>query len=146
MAKKLTRLDGNILALDPGKTTGWALFSNKGVLVNSGEIPDDFVMNWIEAIEPTIIVIEDFKINPAKRQGGSDVPAAQVIGAVKAYCKWQRAKLVLQSNTIKPIAYKWAGLRTKSHAHDAVAHGWYYCQRSGIRKSRLLDESSEWPK
>lgn len=140
MTNKLLDADTNILALDPGKTTGWALFSNKGILVNSGEIPNHFVTEWLDSIEPGIVVVEDYRNMPWKKQGGSNMPASQVIGMVKEYCRWRQIKVVLQQNTVKPIAYRWAGLKKKSHENDAIAHGWYYCQKSGIRKSRLLDE------
>jgi len=127
------------LALDPGWHTGWALFDANGEKIQSGLfLGIDMFEDFLDHLGPSHIIYEDYIHRPWTPQGGSKHHAAQVIGACKAWAKRNGCKTTEQPNTVKPIAYKWAGLKKKSHENDAIAHGIYYLQKNGIRKSRLI--------
>ena len=133
----------NVLALDPGTTTGYALFKGEdGELFGSGVMGKDTVIPWIDAVKPGLIIYEAYRNRPYVKQGGSDMPASQVIGKIKEWCRANNVHYVEQDPSVLPIALKWAGIKQpKGHLSDensAIAHGVYYLQKHGIRKSRLL--------
>lgn len=83
----------NILALDPGSTTGWASFDGEfeqGVISLPGkEMWADKDVGELEVsiLWADVVVVEDFWLRPdlAGVQSGSHMDAAQVIGWVKGY-------------------------------------------------------------
>lgn len=92
-----------------------------------------------------VIIVEDYVVRPHVSHGGSRVEAIQVIGMVKEFCRKNDIQMVLQPPRIKKVGYAWAQLKKPSrhnqtHHTDAIAHGVYYLQKNGIRKS-VLDES-----
>jgi hypothetical protein len=136
-----------LLALDPGKTTGWAIFDAKGRMVDMGQAN----MKQIEDLDDKIkelklshIVYEDFKLfrHRATRQVGSRFEASQVIGKAETWAYKNDCEIVKQDPNIKSIAQKWSQVvppsdHTKSHEIDAYNHGYYYLVKRGLRKSRL---------
>jgi len=128
------------LALDPGGTTGYASFNEDGNLEDMGEVFDrDSLRELLGNTGPSLVICEDWKTNPHIRFGNDKMETVRVIGQIEEWCSVNNVSLVLQPNTIKPIAYRWAGKKQSrnkalSHRLDAYVHGVYYLQRNGIRK------------
>lgn len=139
MPKSLsTSLDSSpkrVLAIDPGKATGWAIFENclprdYGTCRGMEEFQD-----WLVELKPKpdVIVVENFKLFKwkAMQQSGSDMPASQVLGMVKMYAKSNNIPVVEQSSQILPIAQIWSKMKMpsnhdNSHHISAYNHAVYY--------------------
>lgn len=140
------------LAVDPGETTGWALFSPDGSLEGMGQIKGlDAFYRWLADECPSVdyVICEDFIVNPRKKFGGSRMIASQVIGVVRAHCLQNSIRLVLQANRYLKIGYAYAAARqptthADSHQWDAFAHGVYYLVKHRIRKPMM--NSKQMPK
>lgn len=128
-----------LLAIDPGLHLGWALFENghsTGLGTVEGAIA---IYNWIAQQTPSVFIIEDYKIRPAKVNRGWDhrwdsIFPAKVIGAIEFHANAYNIPVILQQPAIKPVAARRAGLidyDTKAkgkgvHQLDAYLHGMYY--------------------
>lgn len=124
-----------ILAIDPGKHTGWARFVD-GINTEFGVLHDEAeIWPWLAVQVPNIFVVEDYKIRD-ETQGGfnhqfQSVFPAQVIGAIRFYAFVRGIPVVLQQPTIKRVA---SGMLTgkpykkQSNRHwwDAHLHGGYF--------------------
>jgi hypothetical protein len=141
------------LSIDPGeKTTGWAAFDSQGQELSFGDIgggPERF-MDWLESLvpKPSEIIYENYRVSPTINHGFSKVVTIQLIGMIKRYAHTNKILLHEQPNTVLKIGLKYAGFyslyygadgKQKKHVDDKVsayAHGIYFLQRRGIRKSR----------
>ena len=77
----------SLLCLDPGETTGWALFRN-GVLTGSGQfrVTSPAVFDRIfTKFKPTQLVVENYRIYPwrSKQHEWSEVPTLRYIGMIQ---------------------------------------------------------------
>jgi hypothetical protein len=131
----------HILAIDPGKHTGYALFVD-GIMKEFGTLHDEAeIYPWLVSQKPDLFVVEDYKIRD-ERHGGFDhqfqsVFPAQVIGAVRFYALIRTIPVVMQQPMIKNAAcpmltgkpYK---KQSNKHHWDAFLHGGYY-----IKKNKL---------
>lgn len=143
------------LAIDPGeKRTGWASFNEAGEETGLGTIlggPDGF-MDWIEGLPdpPQEIIFEGYAVNPTINHGFSKVVTVQLIGMIKRYAKQRKIPIHEQRNTVLSIGLRYIGMyavynppgKSKKHVDDqisALAHGVYYLQKNGIRKSRVAE-------
>lgn len=129
------------LALDPGKTTGWATFDESGVGITMGQASITELIKLMDDTSARVIITEDYHLFPwkAKEQIWSKLDTVRLIGMIQYWCYKTNRQLILQDPNIKSIAYMWAGLqRAKSHKdsheRDAYVHGVYYLQRQGIRR------------
>ncbi len=141
-----------IAAIDPGKTTGFALWDERpGTLNEYGEVgktPE--LLAILGRFKPDVLVVEAYRLYPwrAKEQLWGDMPSPQVIGALKAWAELNKVRYVEQSASIKRImsddVLKRAGywFRGKEHARDAARHLLYYLWRNGHeeRISKLMLE------
>lgn len=143
------------LAIDPGKTTGYAFFDINGKPVKKGQIKgvEDFA-DWFMDLDPrpTVIIYEDFILfkNKALEQTGSNMEASQVIGIIRSMARRWGVELHKQPASVLPIAQKWAGItikemgsHDKTHWVSAYCHGWYWLQKNKVIESRLLTELRE---
>ena len=156
-----------ILAIDPGKTTGWArypLYPDARVLPLVGEwcsAPDltgqlcTIAAELLKFPAPyylRVVVVEDFRLHPWKAAAlsWSDMPAPQVIGYVKVLCATQNvsplvmqqpsAKAAVPNALLKRLGW-YACTRGKPHARDALRHLVYYImKRSPTEFVKLLDQ------
>lgn len=135
-------LVGLVLTLDPGETTGWALF-DRGQLVECGQwrtLNPSTLANDIAAISAARgpldrIVYEEYRVrgNKFKEHVGSEVITIQHIGAIKVVAAELNIPLVKQTaGMAKGFATdaklrRWGlyqpGLR---HANDSIRHGCYW--------------------
>lgn len=143
------------LAIDPGKTTGWAGFDERGNLIGCGKVTGhDAFLDWLEEQAFKTMVLENYKVG---RSGGSqfthsfgDVPTLQIIGAIKRIAKKQSAKVIEQSPNEMYIGLRYLGLWSKYRAggkklhvpddQSALAHGVYYLVKHKIRQHRLAQQ------
>lgn len=129
-----------VLAMDPGGTTGWALFEDNKV-VRFGNTPQDNFYEWLNSVQanlaPDYIVVEDYLIRPEKLTGSSYThvwssgQTIRFIGAVVFYGVQTKIPVTLQQPAIKPVAAKLTGIpfkRGKKGVHhlDAMLHGGYF--------------------
>jgi hypothetical protein len=130
-----------ILSLDPGGTTGWAVFEveedTEPVLVDYGQIPGSLggFLNWIhdtDGLSVHRVVCESFTL----REGvyGADLSPVYIIGALEAliYNVADKDFITYQEPKIKPLCnndrLKDMGFFKKGqqHANDAIRHGLIY--------------------
>lgn len=135
-----------ILAVDPGKTVGWARWTNEGAFVGKYEGSVEYFYTILTLlvdrdVEPNTFVVENYRLDPNIPQGGSLMEASQVIGAVSFVSNYLDASLVLQPNSILPMAQKWTGVTVPRHgiknhdANSAYNHGMYFMIKQGIIKN-----------
>lgn len=128
------------LALDPGGTTGYAVFNETGDLEGIGEVFNrDELRDLLNDTKPTLVICEDWKTNPNISFGNNRMETVRIIGQIEEWCSTHNTIIVLQPNTIKSIGYRWAGKsksknKALSHRLDAYVHGVYYLQKNGIRR------------
>jgi hypothetical protein len=140
-------LVGHVLCLDPGETTGWALFE-KGLLRECGQwqtsqpaILADEISNLNARhfahgkANLDLIVYEEYRVrgNKFKEHVGSEVVTIQHIGAIKVVASELDIPLVKQTAgmakgfAIDSKLRRWGLYQTgQRHANDAIRHGCYY--------------------
>lgn len=132
--------DWNLLALDPGETTGWAQFMG-GNLIAHGflgtgtfeqAVPE--VTKLIDTKKPDHIRIEDYKVYPwlTQQHTFSSLHTPQLIGAIETLAVQrgirtsremaQRPKNFCTDDKLK----MWGMYVTNKHARDAIRHGCFY--------------------
>ena len=144
------------LSYDPGRTTGWARFSDTGDALGYGQVSMDELLAHVESMielhndDPIkVVIVEDFVLfgHKAKQQTGSRMEASQAIGILRTLADRTGAKFFLQPSNIKSLAEKWTQLSAKGKVHskthwiDAFNHGAYYLIKQGIRKTELDREN-----
>ena len=145
--------EGIYLSFDPGKTTGWAMFTPEGDGISFGQLTIEELIDkcreW-EHAKIIAVIYEDFIIfkHKAQKQAGSRVEAAQAIGIIKGLAQHTGAELIRQGSDIKPMAQKWTQLKpvgrhADNHWVDAFNHGAFYLIKQGIRKTYLEAQSEQ---
>jgi hypothetical protein len=140
-----------LAVVDPGKTSGWVIASGFLQEVRCGETSKVAVlMHRLDEWQPEVLIAEAFRLYPwrAKEQFWGNMPAAEVVGAVKAWCEAASVRYVEQCAACRGIisdfalrrAGLWAPTIGKPHARDAARHLLYYYWRNGYESevSRLL--------
>lgn len=143
----------NIIAIDPGIETGYAIGSvddNKLTLVKHGWSPwKAFVLAFHERMmeDPYDVVVYEswlLQASKAKQMIGSDMQSSQAIGAIHlstwlAMRAGHKVKLVTQHPAHKTPANAWIqklGLYLPTseveHNRDGIRHLYYYCIKEGI--------------
>ena len=142
------------LALDPGESTGYAMFKSDGDVEDFGTLKGrPALYEFLEHIVPStvkVVVIEDYTLYPwkGKEQSWSKLDTVRYIGAIEFWAHKRLTQVVFQPPNIKSIAYMWAGIKVpKNHDHshqtDAYVHGVYYLQKQGIRKPQQARRDNE---
>lgn len=131
------------LAIDPGVTTGYASFDEKGNFVIGGQIVDflifgDLLERFLEEKEVVRVLYETYKIFPHVAQGGSEVEAAQCIGVIKWICRKHSVPISGVEPRHRRIGYRWANLRepsnhSKSHGIAARGIGEFWLRHNGVK-------------
>jgi hypothetical protein len=125
-----------LLAIDPGKTVGAAVWS-EGRLVEHGQCDSFAFLTWMEAIVPLYagwdlqVVCERYKLGPRSLKTGSDFEwATDVIGTVRYWCRKYDVSLIMQdpakaksfSTDDKLRRHLWYLPTPGGHANDAARH------------------------
>lgn len=133
--------DWAYLALDPGETTGWAAFDDKGEVLKMGQFTQAEQNKWLDKhIQATLkeVIIEEYRNYKGGTFRGQKNQTSKNIGAIEMICELRGVPYVTQPANIKKIGYKFAGLGAAptnhaiSHQYDAVAHGTYRLRITGI--------------
>lgn len=141
------------LAIDPGNTSGYAEFNERGELDRFGHLKDDTagMGDYLESITdlPEIVIVEDYRVlgQKLKAHTGSRVVTIKVIGVIDGWARRHGIKVVLQPANIKLIAEKWSGHKppsdhSQSHKFDALNHGIYYLVKHNVVQPIIVKESS----
>lgn len=122
-----------ILVVDPGDTTGFAMFQDNGELFEKGQA--DF-SKFLEVLYNSIcsrIIVEDYRLRAGKQaqQTGSRFQAVQVIGALKYHAFLHDVQFELASVQAKTLGSMYSGVKPpsdhkKSHEIDAYNIGIYW--------------------
>lgn len=134
------------LAIDPGVTSGWALFRQKTLVqygVVEGAVKD--VWLFLEGKTPSLVVMESFRLYPhaAANKIFSSFPEIETIGVIRLWVALHGAVLVEQSASQAKQAYSDAVIRqyvkglnlpypTSPHMRDAIRHGLYNAFRGRV--------------
>ena len=135
------------LAIDPGKTTGYAYFDEEGKLLMSGKVTgEDTFLDQLELLVPNIkvIIMEAYRNRPGKanvHNNWSKNETSQHIGAIKRIARKAGIEVVEQEpSPCLAIGLKFIGMGEKyagKHVPDdisAQAHGTYYLRQKKILK------------
>jgi hypothetical protein len=142
-----------LLAFDPGKRTGIAIFD-----FHTGELNSKFVCGYdelttfVNCLSGNIaaIVVEDYIIRPGVgNRGHARGEAMRVIGQLEAASYRLSCRLVKQRPEVRLIAAKWSGTKVpKGHMPDdmsAELHGIYYLRQQGKYTTVLERERANLP-
>lgn len=129
-----------LLCLDPGHTTGWAVFEN-GLLTASGQAATmdkgwSEIDNLFNDVQPTMVIYENYRVYAHKleRHSNSEVYTLRLIGVIEYLCDVKfgipqynqmahQAKGFVTDEKLK----KWGFYkRAEKHARDAMRHGCYF--------------------
>lgn len=134
------------IAIDPGETSGFAMFDEVGELLKIGQYRQSEQSQWLsENIQPTLmgVICEDYKNHSWKKQKNwSRNQTSKNIGAIEIICDLRQVPYYLQANTVKAIGYKYMGIEPPSnhsisHQYDAAAHGTFWLRTKGILKPTI---------
>ncbi len=128
-----------LLALDPGGTTGWAVFDGT-VLEDAGQQKLDGLglQGLVHRVRPDVIVLENYRIYRQKAMShiGSEVLPARLIGALELIAESRHIPLHLQmAGPVKAVVTDdklraWVKahkqIQAGPHARDAIRHGLYF--------------------
>ena len=123
-----------VLGLDPGNTTGWALFKGSE-LVDCGQLPLPKTASIIDLLYSfdtlNQLVVEEYRIYPnrAKQHIGQDLFTPRIIGAIEAFSHISNIPMHTQpaslgkshftDQRLKALHLYRKGMR---HANDAIRH------------------------
>jgi hypothetical protein len=133
-----------ILALDPGKTTGWACITVTDKIIHLGQFGNCKDMELVELVpyieDADVVVYESFYVRPDMAMSGkfnwSEMPALKVIGSLMTLCKLhQKSTVVKQQPSQRVPGYAFAGMNYKQkakgkHWQDALAHACFYAVKN----------------
>ena len=127
-----------LLALDPGETTGWAVFLD-GRLTSSGEIKYESenqvlldIYELMKADRNDYVVAEDYRIYAHKKDSHTwdALFTPKLLGAIQLICALEETPLILQMASTgkgfcKDHKLKIWGMYQEGqrHARDAIRHG-----------------------
>lgn len=132
------------MAIDPGDTTGWATFDEKGNGTGFGQVTTKNakdIHKFLDEHSPEVIILEDYELFPWKTQqmAFNTVQTVRRIGNIESWAMLNEVPIHLQKPNVKTIGYMWAGIQkpknhAQSHGPDAYVHGVHFLQKAGIRK------------
>lgn len=148
-----------LLSLDPGETTGYAIFDT-GALKMVGQLDTADIGKSVEQIsylintwKPAVVVYEDYKVYGWKADAHSwaSLHTPQLIGCILTVCTMlskpthsqmaQQAKGFCTDDKLKDWDMYPKGLK---HARDAIRHGCYYMLFNHHKVAhKLLPESPQ---
>jgi hypothetical protein len=137
-----------ILVVDPGDTTGFALFHSNGVFVAKDQAKFDEMLGMLRDLKHIKhIVVEDYRLRAGKQaqQTGSRFQAVQVIGALKYHAFLHDVQFELATVQAKTLGSMYSGIKPPSnhklsHEIDAYNIGIYWLVANNIIEPPTLKE------
>jgi len=145
--------EGLLLSLDPGHTTGWAVFENYklvacGQIIAAGIDHELFQAfnSLFTQYNPVHIVFEDYRIYAWRKSQhvGSELLTTQVIGAIQTIASMDPTRIIPISKQPASVAknfctdaklQEWGFWpKGQKHARDAIRHGCYFLLFGGREK------------
>lgn len=129
-----------LLCLDPGETTGWAVFEN-GKLTAAGQAKTkeggwETIAKLFDDVMPTHVIFENYRVYAHKleRHSNSEVYTLRLVGVIEFLCDVihnisrydqmaYQAKGFVSDDKLKDWDFYKPGYR---HARDAIRHGCYF--------------------
>lgn len=139
-----------VVSIDPGDTTGVALWNDQGYRYWQRKMTLEEFEIWCDAFDAdvSIVVCENYVHRPRQRYEakGSKMKASQGIGIAKAFARRRKAKLVIQGPDILRITALHAGIKVPQRGHidddvSAYLHGFRYFVSTGTLKPVLQQGS-----
>jgi hypothetical protein len=135
-----------LMAIDPGKANGWAVFTDKSKPEKSGTLDPSGLYGLLESEEITHLVYESYRLyaTHANQMIGDDFIAPQVIGVIKYLCEKRGIPYWEQPATLKAYyndnRLKKLGLYVPvDHRRDAIRHGLYFLNFGKGQKLLMID-------
>lgn len=135
-----------ILVVDPGDTTGYAMFDREGGLIEKGQADLDKFFEVLITHSFTKFVVEDYRLRKGKQaqQTGSRFQAVQVIGALKYAAYLDEVDFELVDVQAKTLGSMYSGVKPpsdhkKSHEIDAYNIGIYWFVKNGVIYPPAMD-------
>ena len=130
-----------VMAIDPGGTTGFALFNGELIPEAVGEVKQDDLFDWLSSYKDVDIwVVEDYFVRPGKGKNGyqhqwNRGDTFRIIGAIHFHAFLTRSEFQLQQPSQKVMGYKLMGKeyvkgKKDMHMFDAIAHGHVYLSKN----------------
>lgn len=137
-----------ILFVDPGDTTGFALFHDNGIFIGKDQANfEDMLQILHDTRHIERIVVEDYRLRGGKQaqQTGSRFQAVQVIGALKYHAFLHDVQFELATVQAKTLGSMYSGIKPpsdhkKSHEIDAYNIGIYWLVSQGIIDAPALKD------
>lgn len=128
-----------LLCLDPGETTGWAVFE-EGKLTAAGQARTidgwEVIHQLFVDIKPTMVIFENYRVYAHKleRHSNSEVYTLRLVGVIEFISEMlfaiphynqmaQQAKGFTNDDKLKAWGFYSKGQR---HSRDAIRHGCYF--------------------
>lgn len=136
-----------ILVVDPGDTTGWAMFDREGGLIDKGQADLNEFFKLITEHSFAMFLVEDYRLRKGKQaqQTGSRFQAVQVIGALKYAAYLDEVNFELVDVQAKMLGSMYSGVKPpsdhkKSHEIDAYNIGIYWLVKNGVIDAPALKD------
>lgn len=136
-----------ILVVDPGDTTGWAMFDREGGLIDKGQADLNEFFKLITEHSFAMFLVEDYRLRKGKQaqQTGSRFQAVQVIGALKYAAYLDEVDFELVDVQAKMLGSMYSGVKPpsdhkKSHEIDAYNIGIYWLVKNGVIDAPALKD------
>lgn len=137
-----------ILAIDPGDTSGYALFSTENQLLikyDAVKFTPLGLFDLMNNLQPERVVYERFSLyaHKAESQINSEFYTVQLIGVIRLYCELMNIKPIVQTAQVAKQIWtddmlKKFGYHTDSkHTRDATRHVLTYIKFHRLDKIRM---------
>lgn len=135
-----------ILAIDPGETSGWAVFTIEGTFVQRGQYGfDEMLEHLANVYAVSVFVLETYTHDPGRQKRGSTFKTVQIIGATKLRALQLGAEIVTVSREAKTMGAIYTGEEPPrnhklSHEVDAKNIGTYWLVTEEIIDPPAMDQ------
>ena len=122
-----------LLALDPGDTTGWAVFVGTQC-IQTGALRLDIAEMWffLQKVKPNYVACENFVLyaHKAQAQSWSPLNTIRLLGVIELYCILHAVPYTLQLAAEAKGFIKDVARRATKHEEDAIRHGYYFLYKT----------------
>lgn len=139
------------ISFDPGENNGIVCWDRQGYVIYRNEYRmgnefDSFLRSVEENAEPSLFIVEEYRIFGETDHSGSKVNTIQMIGQIQSTGRRVDARIIEQPARILKTAHKKAGVRYPNKGVkgrdmlSAYIHGVHYLTEKGILRPRVLED------